>query len=67
MVKHILKNTLELSDNQCNLVIAHILCFFVQTLSILYLNPSKFRFKWFIICFMSVLVYSIAYYKFFSD
>lgn len=67
MVAYILKKALDLSDNQYNLIIIYVVCFIVQTICLLYLNPEKFNITWCFLCFISVVFYNVAYYKLFSE
>jgi hypothetical protein len=66
-ITYTLKKALDLSDNQYNLIIIYTICFIVQTLCLLYLNPYKFNMKWFLLCFIAAIFYNVTYYKFFSE
>lgn len=66
-VTYTLKKALDLTDNQYNLIVIYMICFVVQSLCLIYLNPSKFNMTWCMLCFASALFYNVAYYKFFSD
>ena len=62
-----LKESLELSDNQYNLIVIYSISFIVSTICMYFLSPHKFDWKWGIICFIMAFLYNIAYYKFFSE
>lgn len=65
ITKYSLKETFELDDNQSNLVVLASLTFVFQAVCFYIMSPTKFQFKWCILCFVFAFVYNIAYFKFF--
>jgi hypothetical protein len=63
--KYSLKETFDLDDTQSNLIVLASLTFIFQAVCFYIMNPTKFQFKWCIMCFVFAFVYNIAYFKFF--
>lgn len=65
MVK-LIKEVLELTDNQYNLVVIYLVSFLTSTVCLYIINPKSFNVKWGIITFIFAVMYYVSYYKFFS-
>lgn len=60
-----LSSLLDLTDEQCILIISITSSFLLQSIVLCYLNPNKFTLKWFITCLCFCVLYNISYFKLF--
>ena len=58
-------DTLDVTDEQCVLIIAITCSFILQALVLYMMKPDKFTLKWFITCLLFCILYNISYFKFF--
>jgi hypothetical protein len=65
--KYNLKETFDLKESQCDLIILGCLTFIFQAICFYIMNPHHFKYRWCLLCFVFAFIYNITYYKFFIN